>query len=173
PLGSSVMVSGKVTDVSPGTKDYALTSRFPNGVPVVADEIMSDWMLYVYKQFEKPANIQGVNVKFEAVDPNGNYQSLGTTMTDMDGSFGFAFEPEVPGTYMIIATFEGTKAFYGSHAIAYISADEAASPQSPIEPEPLDVPEIPMITTEVAIIVAVAVIAVIGVGTFWFLRKRQ
>jgi outer membrane protein assembly factor BamB len=48
-FGHKVMVTGMVTDVSPGTKDSALTMRFPNGVPAVSDESMSDWMLYVYK----------------------------------------------------------------------------------------------------------------------------
>jgi hypothetical protein len=53
--GSNVLVEGMVTDISAGTKDDALTARFPNGVPAVSDENMSEWMLYVYKQFEKPA----------------------------------------------------------------------------------------------------------------------
>ena len=168
PLGRSVVVTGTLSDVSPGTKDIALTTRFPNGVPVVADEIMSEWMLYVYKQFEKPAEIKGVNVKFEAIDPNGNYQSLGSTTTDMDGSFGFTFEPEVPGRYQIIATFEGSKAFYGSHDITYISADEESA-STPIEPEQPASEGI--ISTEVTIIAAIAVVAIIGVVAFWFLRK--
>jgi hypothetical protein len=50
------MITGYVTDTSPGTTDTSIKLRFPNGVPVVSDEIQSQWMLYVYKQFERPTN---------------------------------------------------------------------------------------------------------------------
>ncbi|MDH5690477.1 MAG: PQQ-binding-like beta-propeller repeat protein, partial [Candidatus Bathyarchaeota archaeon] len=107
PLGSTVLVDGTVMDVSPGTEDTATKLRFPNGVPAVSDASMSDWMLYVYKNFERPADATGVTVKFEAVDPNGNYQELGDTISDSYGSYGFEFKPEITGKYMIIATFQG------------------------------------------------------------------
>ena len=172
PLGGSVVIRGTVTDVSPGTKDSALTARFPNGVPAVADDDMSEWMLYVYKQFERPADTMGVQVKLEAYDANGNYQNLGTTITDSYGNFGFAFEPEIPGQYWISATFEGSASYYGSKSTTYIQVDEAPAPATPIEPEQ-PAAEAPFITTEVAIIAAVAVVAVIGVAAYWVLRKRK
>jgi hypothetical protein len=43
----------------------------------------------------------------------------------------------------------------------------------PTEPEPTEQSEAPFITTEVAIIVAVAVAAVIGAVAYWALRKRK
>jgi hypothetical protein len=43
----------------------------------------------------------------------------------------------------------------------------------PTEPEPTEPAEAPFITTEVAIIAAVAVAAVIGVVAYWALRKRK
>jgi len=43
----------------------------------------------------------------------------------------------------------------------------------PTEPEPTEPAEAPFITTEVAIIVAVAVVAVIGIVAYWVLRKRK
>lgn len=45
--------------------------------------------------------------------------------------------------------------------------------QEPTEPEPTEPSEAPFITTEVAIIVAVAVAAVIGTVAYWALRKRK
>jgi len=39
--GSSLIIQGKVTDISPGTKDPALAMRFPNGVPVASDASMT------------------------------------------------------------------------------------------------------------------------------------
>ncbi len=190
--GSSVLVEGTVTDVSPGTEDTALKLRFPNGVPAISDESMSDWMLYVYKQFPRPADATGVTVKLEAYDPNGNYQNLGTATTDSYGRFGFAFEPEVPGTYWISATFEGSNGYYGSLSTTYIQVDAAPSPAQQIEPEltegatsteseftnpdptePEPTAEAPFITTEVAILAAVAVAVVIGIAAYWKLRKQK
>jgi hypothetical protein len=142
-------------------------------------------------QFEQPDDVTGVPVALCAVDPNGNYQDLGTTTTDVEGNYGFMFEPEVPGQYMIIATFEGTNAYYGSHETTYIGVDPAPAPATSIEPEPTEtvtepepteteqpteaeqpVTEAPLISTEVLIVVAVAVVAVIGVAVFWVIRKR-
>ncbi|PVX26271.1 MAG: hypothetical protein CW691_01990 [Candidatus Bathyarchaeum sp.] len=197
--GNSVLIEGTVLDVSPGTDATDLTLRFPNGVPVVADDDMSKWMEYVYMQFERPADATGVTVKLEAIDPNGNYQNLGTTTSDSYGNYGFAFEPEVEGTYTIIATFEGSKAYYGSTSTTYMTVDPAASASTPIEPDTetpdtqtadtetpdtetpdtetpdTETPatEAPLISTELAIIATVAVACVIGVAAFWALRKRK
>ena len=183
--GTSALVLGSVFDVSPGTESAKLKLRFPDGVPAVSDESMSDWMLYVYKQFERPTNTVGVNVKIEAYDPNGNYQDLGTTTTDANGNYAFVFEPEVPGLYYITATFEESAAYYGSQANTYLQVDSAPTPATPIEPEEPETPEVPdeptepsepvetpFITTEVAIIAAVAVAAVIGVASYWFLKRK-
>ena len=62
PLGSSVIISGSVTDISPGTQQYSIVARLPNGVPAVSDESMSQWMQYVYMQFPKPTNVTGVTL---------------------------------------------------------------------------------------------------------------
>jgi hypothetical protein len=52
-----VLIKGTITDVSPGTVTNKMQFRFPNGVPAVSETSMSDWMLYVYKQFERPTNV--------------------------------------------------------------------------------------------------------------------
>jgi len=171
PLGSSLVIRGTVMDVSPGTKDPALQMRFPNGVPAVSDESMSDWMRYVYKQFERPDDVTGVTVHLTAIDPNGNFQDLGYVTTDSRGNFGFGFCPEIPGEYAITATFEGSKSYWPSDATTYIVVEEAPAPAEPIEPE---VPaEAPLISTELAIVLAVVAIAVIGIVGYWILRRRK
>jgi len=169
-LGSSVTIKGMVTDVSPGTKESSIQMRFPNGVPAVSDDIMGDWMKYVFKQFERPAMVSGVTVTLEAVDPNNNYQTLGTTTSDAYGNYGFRFIPEIEGQYMIIATFEGSESYYASTSTAYLNADPALTPETPIEPEE---PAAPLITTELAIILAVIAVAVIGIVGYLVLKKRK
>jgi len=169
-LGGAAIVKGSVLDVSPGTEDTRIKLRFPDGVPAVADESMSDWMLYVYKQFERPADIKGVTVKIEIIDPNGNYQDLGTTTTDAYGNYAFSFCPELPGQYMVIATFEGSKAYYPSTTTTYLTVQEAPSPGGPILPE--QPTEAPLISTEAAIIIAVVVAACI-IGVALWMRRRK
>jgi hypothetical protein len=165
--GSSVLVKGMVTDISPGTEEYALTARFPNGVPAVADENMSDWMLYVYKQFERPADAVGVEVVLSVLDPNNNYYEVGRTTSDSDGFFSCAFTPEVPGEYTIIATFEGSKAYYGSHAKTAVNVEEAPQPTPAPTPTPAPMTDTYVLGTGIAILIAV----VVGFALL-LLRKR-
>jgi hypothetical protein len=168
--GGSVMVKGMVTDTSPGTKASGLLLRFPNGVPAVADENMSDWMLYVYKQFERPANTVGVEVVISVLDPNNNYYEVGRTTSDADGFFKLAFTPEVPGEYTVIASFAGSKAYYGSYAKTAVNVEEAPATTPPPTPTPA-----PMTDTYVLGIGAGAIIAIVVVGLVIILliRKRQ
>jgi outer membrane protein assembly factor BamB len=165
-LGSNVMITGTVTDISPGTKEDALTLRFPNGVPAVSDESMSDWMLYVYKQFPRPANATGVEVTLDTVDPNGNFVHIGTVTSDADGMFKKAFTPEVPGEYTIIATFEGSESYWGSHAETAIYVGEAPPATAPPEyPQPIDY----TLHFVFAIVVLLIAIAIVGL---LILRKK-
>ena len=115
----------------------------------------------------------GVTVKLTAIDPNGNDQDIGEVTTDIWGNYGIDWVPPVPGKYFIVAEFEGTESYWGSADSTYITVDPAPSPAMPIEPEQPtepEEPEAPLITTEVAIIAAVAV--VIGIAAYWVLRKR-
>ena len=50
---------------------------------------------------------------------------------------------------------------------------EPEEPEEPTEPEPTEPTEAPFITTDLAIIAAVAVAAVIGVAAYWQLKKRK
>ncbi|WNZ29296.1 MAG: PQQ-like beta-propeller repeat protein [Candidatus Bathyarchaeota archaeon] len=176
-VGSSATLKGSVMDVSPGTETAALKIRFPNGVPAISDKDMSEWMKYVYMQFEKPAYATGVTVTLEAIDPNGNYQYIGITTSDISGNYGFTFKPEIEGKYTIMATFAGSGGYYGSTTTTYLSVDPAASASTPINTDgPADATEpaaeTSFISTEIAIIAAVAVAAVIGVAAYWFLKRK-
>jgi hypothetical protein len=134
--GNSVMVKGSVMDVSPGTKDEGLVARFPSGVPAVSVDSMNDWMLYVYKQFPRPTNTIGVPVKIQIYDPMGNYAWIGTATTDSYGNYQYSFIPQMEGTYAIIATFDGSVAYYGSTQMTYLKVDPAPAPYPTIPPYP-------------------------------------
>ena len=131
---------------------------------------MSEWMEYLYMQKPCPAMVNGVTVKLETLDPNNNFYEIGTVTSDASGMYKLMWEPPVPGEYTIIATFEGSGAYFGSYSETAVGVEEAPSPSGAIEPEST---ETPFITTEVAIIAAVAIAAVIGIVSFWVLRKRK
>jgi hypothetical protein len=158
-----------VTDISPGTAEYALTARFPNGVPAVSDANMSAWMEYVYMQKSKPTDVTGVDVTISVLDPNNNVYEVGTATSDASGTFCCEFTPPVPGLYTVIATFEGSGGYYGSYAETYLKVNEA--PEATPEPSATPAPMTDMYVTGFGITMIIAIVA-IGLVIILMLRKR-
>ena len=168
--GSTVLIQGTVMDVSSGTEDYALRARFPDGVPAVSDESMSEWMKHVYIQFERPMDIEGVEVTLSVVDENGNYREIGKTTSSSDGFYSFAWTPDITGKYMVYASFAGSEAYWPSHAEAAFVVDEAG--------QQAKAPEFPAQVDNTMTIVGVGVailaaIAVVGTVIMLMLRKKS
>jgi outer membrane protein assembly factor BamB len=168
--GSSVLVKGTVTDVSPGTNSAALQMRFPNGVPAVSDANMSDWMLYVYKQFERPADVVGVEVVVSVLDPNNNVYEVGRTTSDSSGFYSVAFTPEVPGEYTIIASFDGSGAYYGSFSETAVNVEEAPATTPAPTPTPASVADTYFLPVSAGMIIAI--IVVLALLVLMLFRKR-
>ncbi|MBN2257890.1 MAG: PQQ-binding-like beta-propeller repeat protein, partial [Anaerolineaceae bacterium] len=101
--GTNVLITGTVLDQSPAQPD----------TPCVSQESMSTQMEYLHMQYpidgiHHNATITGVQVSLDTVDPNGNFVHIGDVTTDgYSGTFGFTWEPEVPGQYEVMATFMG------------------------------------------------------------------
>jgi len=167
--GDSTLVEGMVTDISPGTEEYGLRARFPDGVPAVSDANMSDWMLYVYKQFARPDDVIGVEVVVSVLDPNNNVYEVGRTTSDASGFYSCEFTPEVPGKYTVIASFAGSEAYYGSFAETAVSVKEAPTATPEPTPTPASASELYLVPGIAGIIVA---IAVVGALIMLMLRKR-
>ena len=168
-FGKSVTIKGTVADISPGTQEYALTARFPNGVPAVSDESQSAWMRYLYKGFERPTNATGVPVTLDVIDSNGNYRNIGTTTSDSSGFYTYQWKPDIEGTYTVIATFAGSEAYWPSYSETSFSVDpasQASSTQQPLQNSTTD----PFLMT--GIIVIIVAIAVGFAVTILVLRKR-
>jgi hypothetical protein len=167
--GSSVLIKGTVTDQCVGSKRIAEKVGFAEGVPAVSDASQEGWMEWLYAQQAKPENATGVEVVLETLDPNGNFYEIGKATSEASGTFGYAFTPEVPGLYTIIATFEGSNSYYGSNAVTYINVEEApqATPTAPPpEPSMADLYFMPGIIGVIIAIVAVGLVLVL------MLRKR-
>ncbi len=164
-----VLITGSVTDNSPGTKTSQIAMRFPNGVPAVSDASMSSWMLYVYKQFECPTDASGVDVILSVIDANGNYRTIGTTTTDANGKYSFAWQPDISGKYTLYATFLGSGGYYGSTGQdAFIVNEAPAATAAPTTP-PASVTDQYFVPAVAGIIIA---IVLVGVVIVLMLRKR-
>jgi outer membrane protein assembly factor BamB len=184
-LGRSVTIFGTVLDVSPGTEDEAIQLRFPNGVPAISDEDMSEWMLYVYKQFERPEDATGVEVFVKIQDPNGDWYSTYVT-ADSNGVFSFMWAPAIVGEYHVTAMFEGSASYYASQATTFFgvdavqvtedvpSAEEIAQTTVNKLPAYPAIPEIPAyLTIDIILLVIAAVGVVIGLVAYMALRKQK
>ena len=166
--GDSLVITGSVTDQSPGARDSNRQLRFPNGVPAVADESMSGWMEYVFMQKPMPMDTVGVEVVLEVLDANGNFYEIGRTTTDSEGKYGLLWEPEISGKYMVVASFLGSESYWGSHASTYVGVVEPDSGTDGNGPSTT-----PADNTGIYILGStIAIIAAIGIVAFFILRKK-
>jgi hypothetical protein len=125
--GTSVIIRGTVTDVSAGSQQNEVAMNFPNGLPAVSDESMSQFMEAVYQQQPMPQNVTGVEVFLKIQDPNGDYYSA-TVTADENGVFSHSWAPVIVGDYHVIAMFEGSGAYYSSEATTTFCVDQAQVP---------------------------------------------
>jgi hypothetical protein len=131
--GEKLVIQGTVTDISAGTKQTAQAANFPNGVPCSSDASMKDWMGYVYQQQSLPTNFTGVPVSIVAIDPNGNYITIGSATTDTNGLFHYIWAaPDIPGGYSVYAMFAGTNGYWASNAETTLTVQSA--PQATVAP---------------------------------------
>ena len=169
-FGTSVVIKGTVTDISPGTNDDTIKMRFPNGVAAVSDDSISDWMLYTYKQFARPTNASGVEVTLSVLDANDNYRTIGTTTSNSDGVFTFNWKPDIEGQYTVYAIFGGSKSYYPSHAATSFTVDPApAATTTPQTTQASNAADLYLLPGIIGIIIA---IAIVGVVLLLAIRKR-
>ncbi len=181
-VGKSVMITGTVTDQSPGAK----------GKAAVSDAWMTPWMEYLYEQQPLPLSAGGVTVKLTAYDSNGNAINIGETTVDLNGNYGKVWQPTTAGQYTIVAQFDGSNSYWPSDNTAYLAVDAApsASPVATPTPAPTATPTTaPTVTPTVTpspvpnpnagipaeyyIIAAAAVIIVVIAIAAIVLRKRK
>jgi outer membrane protein assembly factor BamB len=169
--GDSLVISGTITDISPGAKQTGVVERFPNGLPVVSEANMDKWMEYVYQQQSRPTNVIGVPVTISVLDSNGNYREIGAVTSDSDGFFSLNWKPDIEGSYTVYASFAGSNSYWPSHAVTAFAIDPvAATPASTTTPQ-LDTATNGTLMTTMAVGVVAIIIAIAIVGLL-MLRKR-
>ncbi|MCW3982692.1 MAG: PQQ-binding-like beta-propeller repeat protein [Candidatus Bathyarchaeota archaeon] len=167
--GQSIVIRGTITDISAGTKQNEQAARFPNGVPCVSDSSMQGWMEYVYMQQACPTDVTGVQINLAVLDANGNYRNIGTTTSDGSGTYSYQWKPDIPGKYVVVATFAGTNAYYGSSAQTAFAVDEAPATPTPQATQPPSAADLYILPGIAGIIVT---IILVGAAIILLQRKR-
>jgi outer membrane protein assembly factor BamB len=162
---NTVLISGTVMDVSPGTEQDNIKYRFSKGVPAVSDESMSEWMLYVYKNFGRPMDTQGVDVTVFA-QQGDRVIDVGTAVSDASGRFAITWTPptDATGNWDVYAYFSGSGAYYGSWAKSEMAVLEA--PEI-VEPDPTPPYEWYIVGMGIAILAVVIIF-----GLLIYLKKK-
>ena len=157
--GQSVVLTGTVLDQSPGQP----------GTPCVSAASMTQWMEYLHMQKSVPANVKGVSVSLDTLDPNGNSVHIATVTSDMTGTFSYLWQPEVPGKYTVTATFTGDDSYGSSYAETAIGVVEAPPTPTPATPTPQSTADMYFVPAIAGVIIAIAIATIINV---LLLRKR-
>ncbi|PVX26401.1 MAG: hypothetical protein CW691_01585, partial [Candidatus Bathyarchaeum sp.] len=197
--GTSFLITGTVLDISPAQEGTPCVSADSMSTQMEylhlqrpIDGIWGDLTITGV-----PVTLTAVSESGEYIDLGT------TTTNGYYGTFSLAWTPSNEGKYEIIASFAGDDSYGSSAAATAVIVGPATSastpiepeeptpdeptteepttpetptpeePTSPEEPEPETTTETPLISTEVAIAVAVAVACVIGVASFWVLKKRK
>jgi hypothetical protein len=164
--GTPVILSGSVLDNSIAQK----------GTPAVSDASMATWMDYLH--FQMPIDglyhnitITGVPVTISAVDPNGNLVSLGTTTSDVSGTYSLKWTPTTVGDYKISAVFAGSNAYGSSYAETATTVVNAQVTPTPTTTSTSGLATSADLLTYI-IAVGIAIIIAIAIATVLILRKH-
>jgi len=128
-------------------------------------------MQYVYDQQPEPTTFTGVTVTLTAIDPNGNFVTLGTATTDSSGLYHLTWTPpSIAGTYLVTATFAGNNGYYGSSAQTTMIVQNAPSATAAPTPAPASNTDTYVLGLGIAIIVVIIVVG--AVLALLMLRKK-
>jgi hypothetical protein len=168
--GTPLVITGSVYDISAGSQENAVAANYPHGLPCVSDASESQFMDAVYEQQPMPTNITGVPVTLSAIDPNGNYVTIGQTTSDASGFYRLTVNTTQlgagPGTYTVIATFPGSNSYYASSSeTAFVVTPD--SPPTSTQASAVSTYFLP------AVIAIIIVIIIIGAIIMLMLSRRR
>jgi len=165
--GTGAIITGSVLDQSAAQP----------GTPCVSEASMGDYMSYIHLQTTWPgwsmANVTGVPVSIDAVDPNGNFMHLATVTSDATGHFGYTWTPTLAGDYKISATFGGSNSYGASWAQTYanVAAAQTATPTPVQTVQPAIASPTDIMTYTAA--AAIAIIIAIAIATVLMIRTKR
>ncbi|HLN46045.1 MAG TPA: hypothetical protein VK209_10100 [Candidatus Sulfotelmatobacter sp.] len=165
PLGTGVMIKGKVLDLSPAQA----------GTPAVSKDSMSMQMEYLHLGQPQGGlwnNVTtiGVPVSLTALGSDGTVIDVGTATTNgYSGEFDVAWTPPKQDTYQIVASFAGDDSYGSSMSTTAVTVGPA--PEKVTVPEQTVPPDYTMTIIGVGIAVII-VVAILVAAAVLILRRR-
>jgi len=121
-------------------------------------------------QHSIPADVTGVTISIDAIDPNNNLVPIADVTSDMIGTFGYTWKPTMAGDYKISASFVGDDSYGSSWAQTYATVVDAPTATATTTQAPQSNCTQPMelyfALSTIAIILAIAIVGVL------LLKKR-
>jgi hypothetical protein len=110
-------------------------------------------------------------VQLYVLDSNGNYRTIGTATTNINGMYTLTWTPDIAGNYTVYAQFAGTNGYWPSSASTSFTVMNApiTMPTATAQPVNLQPTQMYVVGIGVAIILAVAIV---GALIMLSLRKR-
>ena len=166
-------IQGTVMDISAGTKQTNSAARLSKWRSMShLTQACKQWMGYVYQQQAEPTNFTGVTVTLTAIDPNGNFITIGTATTDSTGLYHYTWTPpNVPGNYLVTATFAGTNGYWGSSAETDMTVQGPSATAAPTAAPVSGLATASDLTYGIIAVIIAIIIAIAIVGLL-LLRKR-
>jgi hypothetical protein len=158
-FGQKAVISGTILDQSPAQ----------SGTACVSSKSMTQWMEYLHMQHTIPADVIGVPISIDAIDPNGNPVHIADVTSDMSGTYGYTWKPTMAGDYKITATFVGDDSYGSSWGQTYatvVEAPTASATATQIQQNSQPPMELYFAISTIAIIIAIAIVGML------LLRKR-
>jgi outer membrane protein assembly factor BamB len=139
--GSSVLITGTVTDQSAGQA----------GTPAIADKDMGAWMEYLKMQQPMPTNAAGVPLTLHAIGPDGNEVQIAQVTSDPSGTYSYLWTPQDQGVYKIKASFSGSDSYGSSHAETSVAVSGSSFANT----------DLYIIVAAIAVIIAIAIVGIL------------
>jgi len=199
PVGTTMTIKGTVFDMSPAQEDTPCVSEDSMSTQMQYLHLQRpiDGIWHNETIIGVPVSLTAIGEDGSYIDIGT------ATTDGYSGTFGKAWTPTAEGTYKIVASFGPDESYGSSSATTWVTVGPAPTPSTPIEPEPeTPTPEqpkpeqpkpeeptpeeptpeqpepettveTPLISTELAIIIAIVTACIIGAVAYIALRRRK
>jgi hypothetical protein len=113
-----------------------------------------------------PSDITGVPITLSVLDSNNNYRTIGTTTSNLYGTYTLTWTPDIPGDFTVIATFAGSNSYYPSSDATGFHANLPTTTSTPTATTQSNVATttdlmLYIVGAAIAIIIAIAIVGVL------------
>jgi hypothetical protein len=104
------------------------------------------------------------------VDSNGNYRTIGSTTSTIEGYFTYTWIPDITGPYYVYASFAGSESYWPSQAVASFAVDTV--PEATAQPTAQPASGVADTYFMPAVAAIIVVIIIVGALNLLLARKK-